>query len=313
MSTDHAAVVVHGTGELPDHVRSEADPVMVNAARQMDPRRLRRLVGHLRQVVDPDGVDADAQRRHDRRGLWLTPTIDQMVAVNGLLEPEAGQIVMAALEPLARPSDAGDTRSGSQRTADALTELSRRSLEGGHLPMTGGVRPQLTVVVALETLLGQPGSPGGDLGGFGSLEPEGCRRLACDGAVTRVVVTRQDPDRHPHPGQEPLGQDRCRSGAEIDGLAGRLRDAITRLPRILGGAPSRPLDVGRTSRVVTLPNAMPWRCGTVVVSSPAAAAPWCGAKPITSCTGSMAARPTSPIWSCCAEPIIGPCMRAAGG
>ena len=56
------------------------------------------------------------------------------MAVDGLLEAEAGQIVLAALEPLARPADAGDDRTGSQRTADALTELARRSLEGGRLP-----------------------------------------------------------------------------------------------------------------------------------------------------------------------------------
>jgi hypothetical protein len=35
--------------------------------------------------------------------LWLTPTWEGMVALDGLLEAEAGQIVLAALEPLARP------------------------------------------------------------------------------------------------------------------------------------------------------------------------------------------------------------------
>ena len=134
LSTAHAAVVAHGTKELPDHTAAEADPRLVDAGRRLDPTRLRRLVSHLRQVVDPDGADAAAQRRHARRGLWLIPTLDQLVAVDGLLEAEAGQIVLAALEPLARPADAGDDRTGSQRTADALTELARRSPEGGRLP-----------------------------------------------------------------------------------------------------------------------------------------------------------------------------------
>ena len=79
-----------------------------------------------------------------------------MVAVDGLLEAEAGQSVLAALEPLARPADATDTRSGSQRTADALAELARRALEAGRLPQAGGVRPQLTVTVDLDSLLGHP-------------------------------------------------------------------------------------------------------------------------------------------------------------
>jgi hypothetical protein len=83
------------------------------------------------------------------------------VAVDGLLDPEAGPTLTAALAPLARPQAATDTRSGSQRTADALAELARRALEGGRLPQTGGVRPQLTVTVDLASLLGHPMGWGG--------------------------------------------------------------------------------------------------------------------------------------------------------
>jgi hypothetical protein len=155
--------------------------------------------------------------------------------------------VLAALEPLARPTTADDTRSGGQRTADALAELARRALEGGRLPQTGGVRPQLLVTVDLDSLMGRPGTVGGDTGGAGPLDPEACRRLACDGAVTRVLVTRHptgpngltgdEGSTNPHP-------------SHTEGLATRLRAAMTLLPPVLGGAPSQPLDVGRASRVV---------------------------------------------------------------
>jgi hypothetical protein len=94
-----------------------------------------------------------------------------MVAIDGLLEPETGQILTAALEPLARPHSAHDARSGGQRRADALAELARRSLEAGRLPHTGGVRPQLTVTVDLDSLLGRPGALGGEVGGAGPLDP----------------------------------------------------------------------------------------------------------------------------------------------
>jgi Domain of unknown function (DUF222) len=57
-----------------------------------------------------------------------------MVAIDGLLTPEAGETVLTALEPLARPAAADDQRSGAQRRADARTELARRVLEGGRLP-----------------------------------------------------------------------------------------------------------------------------------------------------------------------------------
>ena len=90
--------------------------MLVEAACRLDPPRLRRVLGHLQAVADPEGADRDTQRRQQRRGLWLTPTWDGMVAIDGLLEPEAGQTLIAALEPLARPADAQDARSGGQRT-----------------------------------------------------------------------------------------------------------------------------------------------------------------------------------------------------
>jgi len=141
LSAAHAQVVAHGTHPLPDQVTAEAEAVLVEAARRLDPPRLRRLLGHLLQLAHPDGTDRDRARRHARRGLWLAPTVDGMVAVDGLLEPEAGQTLLAALEPLARPADATDARSGSHRQADALTELARRHLEAGGCPRPVGSGP----------------------------------------------------------------------------------------------------------------------------------------------------------------------------
>jgi hypothetical protein len=192
----------------------------------------------------------------------LASTLDGMVAVDGLLEPEAGQTLLAALEPLTRPTDATDARSGGQRRADALAELARRALEGGRLPQTGGVRPQLLVTVDLDSLIGNrgPGALGGDTD-TGPLDPEACRRLACDGAVTRVLVTRHPTDHHhrghddhastcPGPGH-PTGHDPGGHGdpGGEGSLAERLQAAAALLP-VLGGAPSQPLEVGGSSRVV---------------------------------------------------------------
>jgi hypothetical protein len=283
ISVAHARVLAHGTHDLAGHLATEAEPVLVEAAARLDPPRLRRVLGHLRVVADPEGAERAAEVRHGRRGVWLTPTLDGMVAVDGLLEPEAGQSVLAALEPLARPADAEDGRSGSQRTADALAELARRTLEAGWLPRTGGVRPQLAVVVELDSLLGHPGSVGGELGWAGPLDPEACRRLACDGTVTRVVVTRHPAASHgPGDPQRSTPGDRQRSGppgSPAEGLAGRLRAAVALLPPILGGAPTQPLDVGRASRVVqpAQRTALAVRDGGCVVPGCARPLAWCEA------------------------------------
>jgi hypothetical protein len=264
ISAAHAQVLAAGTQDLPVHVAVEAEPVLVEAARRLDPPRLRQVLGHLRRVADPDRADHQAERQHQQRGLWVTPTWEGMVAVNGLLEPEAGQTLLAALEPLARPTTAHDARSGGQRRADALAELARRTLEAGRLPQTSGVRPQLTITVDLDGLLGHHPGLGGEVGGAEPLNPEACRRLACDGAVTRVLVTRQPTHRHP----------------DSDGsLAARLRTAARLLPPALGGGPTQPLEVGRTSRVVSAAQraALVVRDGGCVVAGCARPPAWCEA------------------------------------
>jgi Domain of unknown function (DUF222) len=293
LSPAHARVLAQGTHQLPDHVAAEAEPVLVEAATRLDPPLLRQAVAYLCQVADPDRADAARQRHHERRGLWLAPTLDHMVAVKGLLEAEAGQTVLAALEPLARPADARDARSGDQRNADALAELCRRALEGGRLPKTGGVRPQLLVTMDLDTLLGGPGALGGEAGWAGPLGPEACRRLACDASVTRVVVTRQPVA--PGHGQAdgcPCGEAGAgRTGdlgdgvaigelGEEAGLQARLRAAMALLPPTLGGAPSRPLDVGRSTRVVTPAQRSALAVQAVDASFQTAIAPWPGARGI---------------------------------
>jgi hypothetical protein len=130
-------------------------------------------------------------------------------------------------------------------------------LEGGRLPQAGGVRPQLLVTVDLDSLLSR-GGLAGEAGWAGPLDPEAYRRLACDGALTRVLVSRHPGGQHPaadnggHPDHDrgPSGDRGADGPSGEDGLPGRLRAAMTLLPPILGGAPSLPLEVGRATRVV---------------------------------------------------------------
>jgi hypothetical protein len=248
----HAAALTRATQHLPAATTTAAEPVLLEAARRLDPPRLRKVVGHLADVADPQAAEQQALRRHERRWLWLSPTFAGMVAIDGLLDPEAGETLLTALEPLARPSTADDDRSATQRRADALTELARRALEGGRLPKTGGVRPQVTVTIELASLLGQPGLPGAEGGWVGPLPAETARRLACDAAVTRVLVTRHHRDHHRdgHPEHHhPTGKG-SGDGDPATGLAARLRAAMELLPPVLGGASTQPLEVGRVTRVV---------------------------------------------------------------
>jgi Domain of unknown function (DUF222) len=60
LSTAHASALAHGTHHLPTQVSIEAEPVLVDAARHLDPPRLRRVLGHLVQATDPDAADHQA-------------------------------------------------------------------------------------------------------------------------------------------------------------------------------------------------------------------------------------------------------------
>ena len=247
VSYPHAATLADATHDLPPTKVAEAEPVLVDAARRLDPGRLRRLTAHLRDVIDPEKAEQRAGARLDRRGLWLAATVDGMVAVDGLLDPEAGEAAQAALAPLARPAGPDDARTAAQRRADALGELARQALQTGRLPQGGGLRPQLTVTIELASLLTEPGGLGGTggtggVGGWGGTLPaETSRRLACDATITRAIV-------HRHPTSADTGQPR---GAEDGGgLATRLRDTIALLPPPLG-APTQLLDLGRATRVIT--------------------------------------------------------------
>jgi hypothetical protein len=175
------------------------------------------------------------------------------------------------------------------------------------------VRPQLTVTVDLASLLSRSGGVGGETGGsgVGPLDPETCRRLACDGAVTRVVVTRHRIHQHLHdPGGE--AHPATRDPSRTQGLAARLRAAARLLPPTLGGAPTQPLEVGRTSRVVTAAQraALLVRDGGCAVAGCDRPPAWCEAHHLVHWL--HGGPPTWPTWRCCAGPTIGRSMRAAG-
>jgi hypothetical protein len=81
-----------------------------------------------------------------------------------------------------------DLRTAAQRRADALVEITTRVLTSGALPTTGGVRPQITVSVTVETLAGRPGAPAARTGWGLPLPYATLARLCCDPAIARVIL-----------------------------------------------------------------------------------------------------------------------------
>jgi hypothetical protein len=94
---------------------------------------------------------------------------------------------------------------------------------------------------------------------------------------------------------------------------GRLGAAMALSPPVLGGAPTQPLEVGRTTRVVQPAQrvAPAVRDGGCVFPGCARPLAWCEAHHLRHWRHGG---PTDPAnWGCCAGPTIGWSMRAAGG
>ena len=138
-----------------------------------------------KRQADLPAAQAEAERLHALRVLHLSPDWSGMVRLSGLLDPEGGGVVLAAIRGLAEPAalDPEDTRTPAQRQADALTEISRRYLDGQ--PGGGSSRPHVQVTIPWEALQTGTGLVDTEAG---PISAETVRRLACDATISRIIV-----------------------------------------------------------------------------------------------------------------------------
>jgi Domain of unknown function (DUF222)/HNH endonuclease len=188
ISYPHAAMIARTAEKLGDKMESNAETILVAAAKELDLGQLRVVTMKLQHLMDPDSVREEANESHERRFLSLSQTLDGVFYLNGRLDSEGGATLQTALNALGGPPTAEDKRTPKQRRADLLVELARQQLDGGNLPEVGGQRPHLAVTVSIATLANQPGSPAADLEWAQPIPAETARRLACDAAITPVFV-----------------------------------------------------------------------------------------------------------------------------
>ena len=146
-----------------------------------------RAVDYWRQAADRQAFTRDAEHAYQRRGLSVSETFGGMVRVDGELDPESGKTVIAALGSLVEPTflDPTDVRTMRQRRADALVEICADHLAHGHIPISGGFRPQITLTVSPPVLRGEPGRPC-ELDGT-VVTPQAAQRIACDATITPIT------------------------------------------------------------------------------------------------------------------------------
>src|SRR5713226_8265131 len=180
----HVAVMARTAEHVGTAAVAKAEASLLRAAETMDPGQFTGVAKNFEHRVDAMAALAEANRAHERRYLHVSEPMDGLVRLDGLLDAEGGAILRTALDARMLPGK-DDDRTPGQRRADALVELCRRKTGGS---ATGaGPRPHLVIRASLDTLLGTPGAPAGELEAGGSVPAETVRRLACDAALTRIT------------------------------------------------------------------------------------------------------------------------------
>ena len=101
--------------------------MMLDVGRSVDAASLSGFGHRVRQIVDPDGALADANRAHDRRWFTAAKTFNGLVSVEGLLDAEGGATVLTVLGRRIRSHRSG----GHAQCRTATGRRPRRDVPSG--------------------------------------------------------------------------------------------------------------------------------------------------------------------------------------
>ena len=189
MTLSQARVVTSTASRAPAAHRAELDRMAAETVDQgTDTGRLRTAVDDWAHRCDARLLADRREAAYQRRNASFGRGGDGSVTINARMDPLGGEMWLTAMEALSAPAGEADARSPEQRRADAMAELARRGLDSGDLPLVGGQRPHVTVMVDIATLQGLDGGPPARFDYGGAVCTETARMLACDAAVTRVVM-----------------------------------------------------------------------------------------------------------------------------
>jgi Domain of unknown function (DUF222)/HNH endonuclease len=224
----NAAMVARLAEDVGAEVVQPIEHLLVGAAEQFVPGKMRLLAEQSRQLLDPDGALDAANRAHERRWFSCDETYGGVFVLRGELDAEGGVLVKTAIDALMPPPAPGDERCASQRRADALVDLASQQLTAGDHRTVHASRPHLTLTANLEALSDEPSTSLAELAGFGPVHRAIARRIACD-AVRRDTTI--DVQAAPRAGVVPLSVGRARRTVPPHiREALRLRDQGCRFP-----------------------------------------------------------------------------------
>jgi Domain of unknown function (DUF222) len=187
ISPQHARAISRLRRTLDDVAVIAAERHLADAARTSSPKELRAFVSSVAHSYSPERF-ADAERDdYEHRRFDAASTIHGVGVGGFTLHPLGFETVMTAIHAASRPTK-GDCRTASQRRADAFVTIAELALNSGRLPIAGGVKPHVSVVVQADTLSGADGSPVAECSFGAVVGTKWAQRISCDAEVSRIVL-----------------------------------------------------------------------------------------------------------------------------
>ncbi len=180
LSTAHVAVLARSARDRALLFTRDVE-VLVGAAEALPVERFR-LVARRWTVCTDDEATGPAADGGPARWLHASPTFAGHVRIDGLLDPEGGAVLLAALAAHLAPRARDDARTPAERRADALVA----ALGGDRCDI------RIDVLTDADTLLGRAPSQlldaRHDLDRLGPVPPSLVRRLAENATISHVAV-----------------------------------------------------------------------------------------------------------------------------
>lgn len=183
ISSDEADLMFRAAERMPDTYPDAENLLLELVGDGVDATR--QVLDYWRSDVDLPGVELEIERQLERRHFDLTRRHNGMLAGRFELPRLEGEGLLVALDALTPPPIEGESRTTSQRRADALGDLARSFLDGSESPTVGGERPHINVHVDLLGLTGS-GALHETADGF-VLDHLTIDQLCCDASVSRIV------------------------------------------------------------------------------------------------------------------------------
>ena len=166
---------------------------MLTAAETLGADGFVRAARHWRSIADDALATEDAYAAYERRELHVSKSLFGTLRIDGELDLDGGETLLAALDALDRPEadvEGVPGRTPGQRRADHLVQMAADFLAGGDGDAT---RPEVStnVVIDLDALVGEACGRHElrrELQHLGPIAQETALRLACDTSVIRAVM-----------------------------------------------------------------------------------------------------------------------------